>query len=74
MTERQLALLGALQLPTQLPHDFRLDPEAVLDRMQLDKKSVGGTIRFVLPSRIGDVELVDTVPVEEVRAVLQQVL
>jgi 3-dehydroquinate synthase len=74
VTERQLALLGALHLPTQLPPECRLDPEAVLDRMQLDKKSVGGTIRFVLPLRIGHVELIDTVPVEDVRAVLQQVL
>jgi 3-dehydroquinate synthase len=72
--ERQIALLSALHLPTQLPSASRLEAAAVLDRMQLDKKSVGGTIRFVLPTRIGHVDLVDTVPVEDVRAVLQEVL
>jgi len=74
VTERQIALLGALHLPTHLPLTCRLEAEAVLDRMQLDKKTVGGTIRFVLPTRIGHVELVDTVPVEEVRAVLNEAL
>jgi 3-dehydroquinate synthase len=74
VTERQIALLGGLQLPTRLPLASRLEAEAVLDRMQLDKKSVGGTIRFVLPTRIGRVELVDTVPIADVRAVLNEVL
>jgi 3-dehydroquinate synthase len=74
VTERQIALLGALHVPTCLPPTCRLDVKAILDRMQLDKKTVGGTIRFVLPSRIGHVELVDTVPVDEVRAVLNEAL
>lgn len=74
VTERQVALLGKLHLPTELPAACRLEAEAVVDRMQLDKKSVGGTIRFVLPTRIGHVELVDTVPIGEVRAVLKEVL
>lgn len=74
VTERQVALLGKLHLPTELPAACRLEAEAVVDRMQLDKKSVGGTIRLVLPTRIGHVELVDTVPIGEVRAVLKEVL
>jgi 3-dehydroquinate synthase len=74
VTERQLALLSDLHLPTRLPATCRLETEAALDRMQLDKKSVGGTIRFVLPTGIGHVDLVDTVPVDDVRAVLNEVL
>jgi 3-dehydroquinate synthase len=74
VTERQIDLLAALHLPTCLPPTCRLETDAVLDRMQLDKKTVGGTIRFVLPSRIGHVELVDTVPVDEVRTVLNEAL
>jgi 3-dehydroquinate synthetase len=42
--------------------------------MRLDKKSLGGSIRFVLPIRIGQVELVETVPVDDVRSVLNDVL
>jgi 3-dehydroquinate synthase len=74
LTERQIALLGALHLPTGLPAKCRLEVDAVLERMQLDKKTVGGTIRFVLPTRIGHVELVETVPAADVRAVLVHVL
>jgi 3-dehydroquinate synthase len=35
-----------------------------------DKKTVAGRLRFVLPTRLGHVELVDNVPEIEVRAVL----
>jgi 3-dehydroquinate synthase len=74
VTERQIALLGALQLPTRLPASCQLEVDAVLDRMRLDKKTLGGTVRFVLPTRIGHVELVETVPAADVRAVLNDVL
>jgi len=73
-TERQIELLNALHLPTRLPPNCRLEVDAVLDRMRLDKKTLGGTIRFVLPTRIGHVELVETVPSADVRAVLNDVL
>jgi 3-dehydroquinate synthase len=74
LTERQIELLGALHLPTGMPAKCRLEVDAVLERMQLDKKTLGGTIRFVLPTRIGHVELVETVPAADVRAVLEHVL
>jgi len=74
VTQRQLDLLNAIHLPTRLPETCRLELDSVLDRMRLDKKSLGGSIRFVLPTRIGQVELVETVPVDDVRAVLNGVL
>jgi 3-dehydroquinate synthase len=40
----------------------------LLDAMQHDKKTVGGQLRFVLPSRIGHVELIDDVPSDKARA------
>jgi 3-dehydroquinate synthase len=46
--------------------------ESLLARMQLDKKTVGGQLRFVLPSRLGHVELVDGVPPAEVTAVFTE--
>jgi 3-dehydroquinate synthase len=38
--------------------------------MRLDKKTVGGNLRFVLPSRLGHVELVDGVEVANVLGAL----
>jgi 3-dehydroquinate synthase len=38
--------------------------------MRLDKKTVGGQLRFVLPTKIGHVELVDSVPEAAVRSLL----
>jgi hypothetical protein len=37
-------------------------PDAVLERMRLDKKAVGGKMRFILPTRLGHVELFDDIP------------
>jgi 3-dehydroquinate synthase len=73
VTRKQIELLKAVQLPIELP-SCALDAEAVLDRMRLDKKSVGGKLRFVLPSSIGHVALVDSVPESEVRALLREIV
>lgn len=71
LTARQVALLRGVGLPTRLPESARLDNEQILDRMRLDKKTVGGKLRFVLPTRLGHVELVSAVPEETVRNVLE---
>ncbi len=72
VTERQVELLRAFGLSTELPNNVELSTEAVLDRMRLDKKNVGGRIRFVLPTRMGHVRTFDDVPEEDVRAVLAE--
>lgn len=61
---RQTALLQALELPLSLPDD--LDPGDLLAAMQHDKKVAHGRLRFVLPTRLGAVELVDDAPEREV--------
>ncbi|MCE9629606.1 MAG: 3-dehydroquinate synthase [Planctomycetia bacterium] len=68
---RQDALLRRLQLPVMPPAGL-LDAAALIEIMGRDKKTLGGKLRFVLPSRIGRVELVDGVPSDVVRGVLQQ--
>jgi 3-dehydroquinate synthase len=50
---RVLSLLTLLRLPTVAPTD---DVEALLGAMARDKKARAGTLRFVLPRAIGDVE------------------
>lgn len=72
LTARQKQLLKLLSLPVRLPHPKALAIDSLLARMQLDKKTVGGKLRFVLPSRLGHVELVDGVPSAEVTAVLSE--
>ncbi len=68
---RQRSLLDALQLPTSLPPGVNLSTEDVLARMKLDKKTVSGSLRFVLPTRLGEVKTFGDIPEVEVRAVLE---
>ena len=61
------ALLDALHLTTQPPE---ADGQELLRLMYRDKKVAGGRLRFVLPDRIGHVELVGDVREEDVLAAL----
>ena len=67
LVRRQEALLRTLNLPVETPE---LDAEQIVDAMQRDKKVQHGRLRFVLPSRLGHVELVGDVPREAVLASL----
>lgn len=60
-------LLVELQLPVDVPD---LDHDALLDAMHRDKKAAHGELRFVLPTRLGHVELVPDVPPEMARQAL----
>ena len=67
ITRRQQELLQALRLPTELPD---VDHEEMLVLMSRDKKSQHGRLRFVLPSRLGHVELVGDIQRADVLAAL----
>ena len=71
-TRRQEKMLQGFGLPTRLPAEWPHSDDAVIDRMRLDKKTVGGHLRFVLPKRIGHVEVIGDVLEADVRAVLQR--
>ena len=60
---RQRALVEAAGLPIRWPE---LDPEAVLDCLQADKKVRDGRVRFVLPTAIGTVMLRDDVEPDQI--------
>ncbi len=68
VTRRQRDLLTALGLPVELPE---VDHEEMLEVMSRDKKTEHGRLRFVLPSRLGHVELVGGVERADVLAVLE---
>jgi 3-dehydroquinate synthase len=64
---RQADLLSAVGLPTTVP---LVDHEELLDCMRRDKKAEKGELRFILPTRIGHVEIVADVPEKDVIAAL----
>jgi 3-dehydroquinate synthase len=68
-TRRQKELLVALGLPVVAP---RLTAADVLSVMARDKKSTAGKLRFVLPTRLGHVELVSGVDEKAVLAALDE--
>jgi 3-dehydroquinate synthase len=68
ITERQIRLLSAFSLP--IAPDKAWPIEQLLATMRKDKKAVGGRMRFVLPTRLGEVALFDDVPEADVRTVL----
>ncbi len=67
--QRQRKLLETLQLPVKTPP---LEPDKILSAMMHDKKVQHGKLRFVLPSRMGSVDLVDDVDPEDIRAALEE--
>jgi 3-dehydroquinate synthase len=67
---RQNALLDAFSLPTKPKSEWRTDD--LIAAMKRDKKAAAGRMRFVLPTRIGEVRLIDDVPEELVRDVLEE--
>jgi 3-dehydroquinate synthase len=67
--DRLIQLLERFGLPTRAPS---LDPERLLEAMGRDKKNRRGKIRFVLPRRIGEVELTDAPAELDVRAALAE--
>jgi len=63
---RLIATLEAVKLPT---HHKKLPPgDVLLARMRMDKKVAGAKIRFVLPTRLGEVVIKDDVPDDAVIA------
>lgn len=71
VTARQVRLLKQFGLPTA---PDRWPAADVVAAMASDKKSLGGRLRFVLPRRLGEVDLVDGVSADEVLQVLQQAM
>ncbi len=68
--KRQESLLVALGLPVETPP---ADRDGLLDAMARDKKSQAGRLRFVLPTRMGHVELVADVNRADAQAALGKV-
>lgn len=57
--ERQRKLLNQAELPLKFPSN--LTPKAICEAMYFDKKALGGRLRLILPTRIGEVVMRDDV-------------
>lgn len=68
--QRQRTLLQHAKLPIAFPTD--LAPEALCDAMYLDKKTLGGKLRLILPTRIGEVVIRDDVDDRQVIEAIAQ--
>lgn len=62
VTDRQYNLLQQLKLPVTVPEGLLRNPGEIVARMQLDKKTESGILRFVLPTRLGHVEMIAGIP------------
>ncbi|MBN1901947.1 3-dehydroquinate synthase [Candidatus Sumerlaeota bacterium] len=67
-TQRLWKVITRGNLPYQISN---LDPEDIMERMKKDKKARMEYVRFALPSRIGETEILDDVPGEIVLEVLK---
>ena len=66
---RLVRLLERFGLPTRLP---KADPSVLMGLMDTDKKAVAGNVRFVLPTKIGRVEVVNSVPRDTLRRAIKE--
>jgi 3-dehydroquinate synthase len=69
LTERQVSLLKAFDLPIAPKREWPIDEQIAV--MRRDKKAAAGQLRFILPVRLGEVKLFDDVSEADVRAVLE---
>jgi len=67
---RVAALINAYGLPTEIPAD--LDRERIKKYLLTDKKTVAGSVFYVLPTTIGSVVLTNEVSTSQVDAVLSR--
>ena len=68
--QRQRTLLERANLPITFPPDIA--PEALCEAMYLDKKTLGGKLRLILPTRIGEVIIRDDINDQDVIEAISQ--
>ncbi len=67
---RVATLIHSFGLPTEIPAD--MDREAIKGYIKSDKKSIAGSVFYVLPTTIGKVIISDEVTEEQIDSVLQR--
>lgn len=70
--ERIETLIRSIGLPIKIKEDLEVDKFVKI--MQLDKKVRAGKIRFILPTKIGEVTITDNVPMNILKMELEKML
>ncbi len=69
LTKRQRELLAAFSLPTSPKREWPIDEQIAV--MRRDKKASFGELRFILPTKLGEVRLFDGISEQQVREILE---
>ena len=69
LTKRQRELLAAFSLPTSPKREWPIDE--LIAVMRRDKKASAGELRFILPTKLGEVRLFDGISEQQVREILE---
>ncbi|MBN1654735.1 MAG: 3-dehydroquinate synthase [Deltaproteobacteria bacterium] len=72
-TARLRDVLNQVKLPTTLAAAPELSAESILKAMYSDKKTEGGTLRFVLPVRIGETQIVQVTDEALIKSAIESV-
>ena len=72
MTALQRSLLEQIGALTALPDPAAFSTEDILSKMRLDKKTVGGQLRFILPTKMGHVTTFTDISESDVTAVVDE--
>lgn len=67
---RQFKLIQKVGLPVQIPAN--LDTEAAIKLLPTDKKAKNGQVPFILPTEIGKVTIIDSVPSDIIREAIDE--
>ena len=70
--QRIRRLIDSYGLPSAIPRDIDLD--LFFNSMRLDKKAVSGSLRFILPDRIGNVTIHRDIPESLIRQAVEQAM
>ncbi|MDJ0601551.1 MAG: 3-dehydroquinate synthase [Crocosphaera sp.] len=72
MTTRQDNLIQKASLPLTI--NDTLNPQDILEILQLDKKVKAGKVRFILPTDIGQVKITENIPPQVIITVLEEMM
>ena len=58
------ALIDSFELPSEMPDEIEMDD--LVEKMQIDKKTVAGKMHFVLPETVGSVRIHSEITAEDI--------
>lgn len=58
-------LIDSYKLPSEMPGEIKIND--LMEMMQIDKKTVGGKMHFVLPEKVGSVRIHDDITAENIK-------